>query len=432
MDMAKYKECLQELRGHVEAAEGLLLRIDNTSLCTAFDAIKDFLFVEEKKLLWEEKKQMANPFFALRSEVPEAQTILTNCQQSLEKRISEVKSEVELEQLLQPYVQLLEAMSYQNPVKKMDYLVELSGVLPKDLLAYTLMQGNVTLPKIVGEEPVSTTESAKSEKTELQETAQVGMPAEAEENKGKKLPTEEAAAVAREKKQADLSEAEPQEKEVELPEEELEMIYDVSSVQEAVEELTEDMNSESDNKKEATETSEPVSEETVCFFDGLLLPEDCVYGQLEFQSNPKGEKDAGVSQMKSDIKKGRLLKNAILKALQQLAEHSFITASFLQVLLHGLREEQAAGTAEASLQYLHKNGYTERYILNGNETIYCTSLKLRKLLQQKTACQYLGVEQEKKDSENIDLIQYVEPKHVVSRLAWLATVSYTHLRAHET
>ncbi len=420
MDMAKYKECLQELRGHVEAAEGLLLRIDNTSLCTAFDAIKDFLFVEEKKLLWEEKKQMANPFFALRSEVPEAQTILTNCQQSLEKRISEVKSEVELEQLLQPYVQLLEAMSYQNPVKKMDYLVELSGVLPKDLLAYTLMQGNVTLPKIVGEEPVSTTESAKSEKTELQETAQVGMPAEAEENKGKKLPTEEAAAVAREKKQADLSEAEPQEKEVELPEEELEMIYDVSSVQEAVEELTEDMNSESDNKKEATETSEPVSEETVCFFDGLLLPEDCVYGQLEFQSNPKGEKDAGVSQMKSDIKKGRLLKNAILKALQQLAEHSFITASFLQVLLHGLREEQAAGTAEASLQYLHKNGYTERYILNGNETIYCTSLKLRKLLQQKTACQYLGVEQEKKDSENIDLIQYVEPKHVVSRLAWLA------------
>ena len=52
--------------------------------------------------------------------------------------------------------------------------------------------------------------------------------------------------------------------------EELEMIYDVSSVQEAVEELTEDMNSESDNKKEATETSEPVSEETVCFFDGLL------------------------------------------------------------------------------------------------------------------------------------------------------------------
>ena len=114
MDMATYKDCLQELRGHVEAAEGLLLRIDNTSLCTAFDAIKEFLSVEEKRLLWEEKKQVAHPFFALRSEVPAVQTVLTNCQQSLEKRISEAKSEAELEKLLQPYVQLLEAMSYQD------------------------------------------------------------------------------------------------------------------------------------------------------------------------------------------------------------------------------------------------------------------------------------------------------------------------------
>ena len=419
MDMATYKDCLQELRGHVEAAEGLLLRIDNTSLCTAFDAIKEFLSVEEKRLLWEEKKQVAHPFFALRSEVPAVQTVLTNCQQSLEKRIAEAESEAELENLLQPYVRLLEGMSYQDPVKKMDYLMELGGVLPKDLLAYTLLQGNVTLPETAKEEQASVAETAKPEKTEIQATAPVVMPAEVEEHKEKNLQTEEPADAVEEEKEADLSEADPQEKEVELPAEEPEMAAEGSSAQEAVEDLAEeDMTSEA-AKEEEPETSEPVSEEAVCFFDGLLLPEDYDYGKLEFQGNAKGKKDTGVSQMKSDIRKGGFLGNAIRKALRELAEHSFITESFLQTLLHGLKEDQAAGTAEASLQFLQKNGYTERYILNGKETIYCTSYKLRKLLQQKTACQYLGVEQEKKDPEDRELIKDVEAKHVVSRLAWL-------------
>jgi hypothetical protein len=386
MDMATDKECLQELRGHIEAAEGLLSRIDNDRLHTAFEEIKDLLLAEEKKLLWEEKKQAVRPFFGLRSELPAVQAVLTNGQQALEQKMAGANSEAELEKVLRPYVKLLEAMKCQDPLGKMDYLEELRGVLSKDLLAYTLMQGNVILAEDTGEEQPGAAADLP-EKPEQQEKSPAGAA-------GAAAGTSEAAQEKEEEPSADSPER-----------------------AETVAESEEDLPPEDG---EAADTSEHVSQETAAFFQGLLLPADYDYGQLDCKENPKGKKEAGVSEMKSDIMKAKVLKEAVCKALKQMAEYSVVSISFLQAQLHGLKEEKAAEIAAAALEFLQKKGYTEKYILDGRDTIYCTSFRLRKLLQQKTACQFLGVEQAKKNSEDKEVIAKVEAKHVVTRLAWLA------------
>ncbi len=420
MDMSMYKECLQELRGHVEAAEELLLRIDNSRLCTTFDEIKDFLLTEEKRLLLEEKKKAAHPFFELQSQMPEVQEILTNCQQILDKKRSESKSEAELTKILQPYDKLLEAMKCQDTVKKYDYLMELGGVLPKDLLAYTLMQGNVTMAEKAEEVQISAGEDDQSEKIDPYENVPVKLETKVEEDKERILPAEEDVVSENSKEESDISEAGTQVKDVDLSAEKSEMVDAMPVSQEDVKEIKEDMPQKVSEGKES-DNSASVSEEVACFFADLLMPEDYDYGQLEIQGNSKGKKEAGVSEMKSDILiKGRTLGEGIRKALRQLAEYGVVSESFLQAKLRGLKGETAAAIAEASLNFLQKKGYTERYILNGKDTVYSTSFKLRKLLQQKTACQYLGVEHGKKVTEGKELIQEVEPKHVVTRLAWLA------------
>ncbi len=406
--MATDKECLQELRGHIEAAEGLLSRIDNDRLHTAFEEIKDLLLAEEKKLLWEEKKQAVRPFFGLRSELPAVQAVLTNGQQELEQKMAGANSEAELEEVLRPYVKLLEAMKCQDPLGKMDYLEELRGVLSKDLLAYTLMQGNVILAEDTGEEQPGAAADLpeKPEQQEKSLAGAAGAGVQEEEN----LPADVSAGPAAASGAAAGTSEAAQEKEEEPS-------ADSPERAETVAESEEDLPPEDG---EADDTSEQVSQETAAFFQGLLLPADYDYGQLDCKENPKGKKEAGVSEMKSDIMKARVLKEAVCKALKQMAEHSVVSISFLQAQLHGLKEEKAAEIAAAALEFLQKKGYTEKYILDGRDTIYCTSFRLRKLLQQKTACQFLGVEQAKKNSEDKEVIAKVEAKHVVTRLAWLA------------
>lgn len=411
--MATDKECLQELRGHIEAAEGLLSRIDNDRLHTAFEEIKDLLLAEEKKLLWEEKKQAVRPFFGLRSELPAVQAVLTNSQQALKQKMADAKSDAELEEVLRPYVKLLEAMKCQDPLGKLDYLEELRGVLSKDLLAYTLMQGNVILAEQANaaDEPTEKAGSREKSPAAPQDTGEQEEESLPAGDSAKPAAKAEAAAATAEAA-AKESGAEPS---AEMP--------GKSAAEPDPDEVVA-ASEEAQPRKEvgigASDTSVQVSEEAAAFFEGLLMPPDYDYGQLDFKENPKGKKEAGVSEMKSDIAKAGFRKEAVCKALKQMADHSVVSQSFLQAQLHGLKEEKAAEIAAAALDFLQKKGYTEKYTLNGTDTVYCTSLKLRRLLLQKTACQYLEVEQAKKLPDESEVIQKVEAKHVVNRLAWLA------------
>ena len=415
-----YKKYLQELREHVEAAEAILVHIDNNELCKVFDAVKDFISGEEAKLLLEQKKAAVQPFFGLQSELPEGQLVLTKYQQELEQLLSKAKSEYEVEQVSKPYRQLVEAMSCQDPVKKMEYIMQLGKVLPVDLLGYTLMQDHVKFPEPSTEEQVIVRKTTQSDNPKVQEKNTADIVVDLNAGMDGTASSGEQAFSENDKEEASVVEkVAVQESDVAVPIEAVEQADVPRSIQENVNTATADKETETADTAEAADTVKPISDELSNFFSGLLLPEDYDYGQLELQGNAKGKKEVGVSQMKSDIRKGGGLKIAIRRAMRHLTEYNVISVGSLQAMIHGSKEEQAANIAEASLQFLQKNGYTERYILDNTDTIYCGSYKLHKLLQQKTAREYLGVEQEKKNSKNKSVIENVQAKHVVAYWAWL-------------
>ena len=421
MNIAVYKKHLQELREHVEAAEDILKHIDNNELCKVFDAVKDFISEEEAKLSLEQKKAVVQPFFGLHSELPEGQSVLAKYQQELEQLLSKAKSEYEVEQVCKPYRQLLEAMNCQNPVKKIEYIIQLGKMLPVDLLGYTLMQNHVNLPETTTEEQVMVREITQSDNPKTQEKNTDDIVPDLNEGMDGTVSSEEQAFSEPDKEEVSVAEkVTVRESDADVPIEVIEQANEPRSFQEDVNTFTADKEIETIDTTKAADTVKPISEELSDFFSDLLLSKDYDYGQLEFQGNAKGKKEVGVSQMKSDIRKGGFLKIAIRRAMRNLAEYNVISVGLLQSMIHGIKEEQAANIAEASLQFLQKNGYTERYILDNTDTIYCSSYKLHKLLQQKTAREYLGVEQEKKNTKNKSVIENVQAKHVVAYLAWMA------------
>ena len=419
MDKAIYQKLLQELREHIEAAEEILMRMDNTELCKVFDTVKDFMSEEETKILLEQKKAAVQPFFGLQSKLPEGQVVLTKYQQELKQVLSKVKSEYEVEKVIEPYMQLLEAMRCQDPVKKVEYTMQLGQVLSVDLLGYTLMQDHVKVPETTTEEQVIVRKTMQSDNPKPQEKNAADMVVDLNTRMCETVSLGEQSCSATDNEEESVEKAVVQESEIDTPLEVVELADETAPFQENVNHITSDMALEMEDPADAVDTVKPISEDISNFFSDLLLPEDYDYGQMELQGNAKGKKEVGVSQMKSDIRKGGFLKIYIRRAMRQLAEYNIISVTSLQTMIHGIKEEQAANIAEASLQFLQKNGYTERYILNNTDAIYCSSYKLRKLLQQKTACEYLGVEQEKKNTKNKAVIENVLAKHVVAYLAWL-------------
>ena len=323
MDIATHKECLQDLRAHVEATEALLQRLDITSFCMALDEIKEFLSAEEVRLLLEQKKEEVRPFFELRSEVPTVQTVLSKCQQILTQKLDVVQLETDMETVLHPYVQLLDAMKCHDPVKKLDYMFKLGDVLPHELIACTLVQRDALLADAAVEKQYPAHEAAQSEEPTMQEKAPAEMTKGMNDPKGKILSaTEHTISV---KVVDDVA---------------------VSKSEVHIEELN-DLTEQSDSTHCSGDIN-TVSDEAVSFFRGLLMPQDYDYGRLDIQCNAKGEKEVGVSQLKSDIRKRGFLESTIRIALRQLSKNNITSEAFLQAQLHGLKDEEAG----ASLQFL--------------------------------------------------------------------------------